>query len=46
MENRRVIEEIAAELRSSDIVWPSYGSENVWQLAEKIVERLVEKGLA
>jgi hypothetical protein len=45
MENKRLIEEIVTQLCDSDIVWPSYGSENVWQLAKKIVERLVEKGL-
>jgi hypothetical protein len=46
MENKRLIEEIAAELCDSDIVWPRYGSETIWQLAQKIAERLVEKGLA
>jgi hypothetical protein len=46
MENKRLIEEIAAELDNSDIVWPRYGSETIWQLAQKIAERLVEKGLA
>jgi hypothetical protein len=45
MENKRLIEEIAAELDNSDIVWPRYGSESSWQLAKKIVERLVEKRL-
>jgi len=45
IQNIRLIETISAELQNSDIVWPRYGSETIQQLAEKIVERLVEKGL-
>jgi hypothetical protein len=32
--------EVAEILRRSDIVWPKYGSENVKQLAERIVNRV------
>jgi hypothetical protein len=46
MENKQLIEEIVTQLCHSDIVWPRYGSETIWQLAQKIAERLVEKGLA
>jgi len=45
IQNIRLIATISAELHNSDIVWPRYGSETIQQLAEKIVERLVEKGL-
>ncbi len=46
MEDKQLIEEIVTELQNSDIVWPRYGSETIWQLAEKIAKRLVEKRLA
>jgi len=29
-------------LKSSDIVWPRYGSETIEELAKKIVERIEE----
>jgi hypothetical protein len=46
IQNIRLIETISAELHNSDIVLPRYGSETIWQLAEKIAEKIVEKRLA